>query len=171
MVPRCRFVMVALAPTLLVGALLVGCSSDAPSSGALTPFDSGSATIPEAGAGPSPITVQVQGQGAVYSADAHDVDGSLEGQLACSPSSTPAQCAAPLRTTLYAIASTGWVFSRWTTTGLADGIDLGGGASSYSVGAWSPSPLIAVFVPAPKGGTTPSAPDAGPAPADAGGQG
>jgi hypothetical protein len=160
---RNRCATVALAPALLVSGLLIACSSNDTSDSSLTPFDSGAVTVPEAGPQPSPITVQVQGQGTVYSADAHPADGGLTGALVCTATSTPAQCTSPLRTTLYSVAAEGWVLSRWTTTGLASGVDLGMGASSYTVDPASPSPIIAIFV--REGGG--SAPDAGSAPANA----
>ena len=169
MVFRNRFAMVALAPALLASGVLIACSSDDSSSSSLTPFDSGSVTVPEAGPQPVPITVQVQGQGTVYSADVHAGEGGLTGALVCTATSTPAQCTAPMRTTLYAIPAVDWVLSGWTTTGLAPGVDLGQGATSYSVGPGSPSPVIAVFVHQASGG---GSPDAGPTPVlatDAGG--
>jgi hypothetical protein len=176
---RNGFATLALMPALLVSASLTACSSDDNNNSvsSYTPFDSGSVTVPEAGSAPTPITVQLQGQGGVYSADVHPADGGLSGALICTAASTPAQCTAPLRTTIYAIAAEGWVFSRWTTPGL-DGGDLGHGASSYTVGTSSPNPVIAVFVPEaiPIGAATPDAgeppaADSGPPPEDAGGNG
>jgi hypothetical protein len=156
MVFRKCLVTVAFAPMLALSG--VACSSsDDSSSATLTPFDSGTVVVPEAGPAPVPITIQVQGKGTVYSADAHPEGGVLTGALVCTATSTPAQCTPPLRTTVYGIPAEGWVFSRWTTTGLAATVDLGRGASSYSINPASPSPLIAVFV--PEGGG--AAPDAG----------
>ena len=177
-VSRNRVATVALVPVALLTASLTACSSsDNNPVSSFTPFDSGSVPVPEAGPQPTPITVQVQGHGTVYSADVHPADGGLVGTFTCGASSTPAQCTAPLRATLYALAEPDYILARWTTTGLAASADLGHGSNSYTVGTSSPSPLIAVFVPlgttgvSDAGTTADDGGDSGQGPDDAGGPG
>ena len=64
------------------------------------------------------------------------------------------ECLAPQYSTLYAVPSPNWVLSRWTTTGLADTVDLAAGNPSITIAATTPSPLIAIFVPEGQTGTT-----------------
>ena len=155
------FTVASLVSLTTAGALQMACSSDDSSSAALTPFDSGTVSVPEAGAqAPSSIVVQVQGQGVVASSDAQPVDGGLVGKVVCSAEGPPSQCAAPQHATLYAVPATGWLLSRWTTTGLAANVDLAAGSGSYAVTDETPSPLIVIF--------EPPGFDAGAPPADAG---
>jgi hypothetical protein len=148
------------ASVLLISAAVAACSSDDSSQSSLAPFDSGSVTVPEAGAQPAVfIQVQVQGQGMVESSDVATVDGGLVGQVICSASTPAADCMARQRTTLYALPAEGWVVSGWSTTGLASGVSIDGATNSYSVTAATPSPLIVTFV--PQGSALPPADDGG----------
>ena len=141
-----------LGPSLVASGLLVACSSsDGSSPPPVDPFDSGTVVVPEASSPVMSTTVQVQGQGAVESGDAHVADGGMVGQVVCSVGGGASQCTAIQGTTLYAIPAVGWVLSRWTTTGLAPGIDLGNGATDYTVTAATPSPLLVVFGPQSNG--------------------
>jgi hypothetical protein len=145
---------------VLAAIVLSGCSSDDNSASALTPFDSGSVSVPEAAPPPAEfVQVQVQGQGTVESSDAHVVDGGTVGLVVCSVGSPASQCSAQRDTTLYALPAVGWVASTWTTTGLAAGISLDGATTSYAVTAGTPSPLIVIF--APQGTVGPPVGDAG----------
>ena len=166
MVYRQTFITLALIP--LFGTLTLACSSDDSASSPLTPFDSGSPAVPEAGPLlPGPVTVQVQGNGTVYSSDAQPTDAGLVGVVACTTGSPASMCTAPQRTTLYAVPVAGWVFSGWTTTGMANGVEFGQGSTTITVNSTTPSPLIGVFVPQASGASR----EAGPAPVDAGEQG
>ena len=164
MVGRNRLSIVVCAVALPGAAgILMGCSSDDSASIASSPFDGGTVIVPEAGPQPLELkTVQVQGEGTVASGD--DLADSGVGEVACAAGSPASLCTARQGTTLYAIAAVGWVLSGWTTTGLAPGVDITGGASNYTITAASPSPLIVVFI--PQAGGTPV--DAGPALVDAG---
>jgi hypothetical protein len=154
------------ASVLLLSAAVTACSSDDSSQSSLTPFDSGSVTVPEAGAQPTEfIQVQVQGQGMVESSDVTTVDGGLVGQVICSATAPAGECMAPQRTTLYALPAEGWVVSGWSTTGLASGISLDGATTSYSVTAATPTPLIVTFV--PEGSALPPVDDGGAQSSDA----
>jgi hypothetical protein len=159
MIRRNGFLLVALVPVVMTSAFAMGCSSDdsASSSPTYTPFDSGTVIVPEAGPGPSRVTIQVQGEGTVRSSDAHLVDGGEVGKVTCAAEAPASECLAPQYSTLYAVASPNWVLSRWTTTGLADTVDLAAGNPSITIAATTPSPLIAVFVPEGQTGTTPPA--------------
>src|SRR5580704_2398918 len=118
MVSRINFRTATVAPLVVASALIAGCSSDdSGSAPSYTPFDSGSVVTPEAGAAPeSAVTIQIQGQGNVYSADAHEVEGGLVGAMVCTPSSAASACTAAQPSTVYAIPSAGWVVSGWTTS-------------------------------------------------------
>ena len=136
------------ASALALGLFQVGCSSDdSARAPALVPQDGGPVAVPDAAATPGPVLVQVQGHGTVASSDAQEGDAGFSGSLVCTPTSVASQCTARQRTTLYAVADIGWVVARWTTSGLAETVDLGSHSDHYEVGADTPSPLIVIFSP------------------------
>jgi len=188
----------ALFPSLLLGAIQAGCSSDDSVAPVNTPPDSGPIVVPEAGPGPHSVTVIISGKGIVVSNDGVPEDGGPNGYVGNDGAppvvDCPGSCTAPQGTTIYAypqvgtnlpdgggVSQPGYVFSGWTTPGDGGLVTLST-FSNLQIGPYTSDPITANFVLAPTGpdaavplnedggGTTTPFPEAGPAPGNDGGE-
>jgi hypothetical protein len=136
--------------SLVVATVEVGCSSDDNSNQALTPFDSGTVTTPEASVGAGPVTIAVVGGGVVVSADGTPQDGGPNGFVGADGGSPivdcPSSCTAPQGIVLYAVPTQGNVFYAWSVQG-SEGGAVTSTNNSIQVSAGTGTPLTATFVP------------------------
>jgi hypothetical protein len=138
---------VLFSSTLIVAAAQTGCSSSSTPPAALTPFDSGTPTVPAAGAAPGSVTVTVVGKGYVVSADGVPADGGPNGFMVSPDGGVdcPGACTAGQATVLYAIPVPGNQFAGWSV--MADGgSSVISTATNYVISAGTGSPLTATFV-------------------------
>jgi hypothetical protein len=155
-------------PSLFLATFQVGCSSDSSSnSPAPTPYDSGTVTVPEAGAGPSSVKIVVVGKGTVSSFT--DLAGPDAGPPAVNCTAAGGACTAAQGIVLDANAQEGdpyanppvgdWVFAGWTTPGGEAGIVID--PTNYlTITSGILGPITATFVP-----SNPPMPMPAPAPA------
>lgn len=160
-------------PSLVLATFLVGCSSDSSSSSpALTPYDSGTVSVPEAGASPTAVKIIVVGKGTVSSFT--DLAGPDAGPPAVNCTATGGACTAAQGIVLDANAQEGdpyanppvqdWVFAGWTTPGGEGGIVID--PTNYlTITSGILGPITATFVtsspPMPTPAPTPMPMDAG----------
>ncbi|HEY2511153.1 MAG TPA: hypothetical protein VGI39_09865 [Polyangiaceae bacterium] len=121
-------------PLVFVAAFLVGCSSDDSTSEKQTLTPPAPAPEGTAPASPAwtPVTITVQGKGAVKSDD---------GAFFCAPSGTPDAGSCTLANwgvTIYEQNTIGWQFDHWEPSMSHD--------TTMYINSWTPAAVTAVFV-------------------------